>query len=214
MVHVQGPRFFRRQVLVKVCPGSITVPGGTFTSAINSARSHAEGSTVGRTGVGVLSLFRTVSDVLADGICASTLSPPDTRASHPRLVCPTSSPLMLKVNTAPLVVALLPLLPATATMKLPPCGPLIATTGSAPKRSPTVILLSSAILAVKLQVNSALVYPPAGTLCRLTVTSALSSIWIVCESTTVETYGPTRVGVAVPTSVGEGVIEGVPEVGV
>ena len=42
--------------------------------------------------------------------------------------------MTLNVKTAPLPVALLPLLPAIASIKLPPPGPLVAAAGSGPKR--------------------------------------------------------------------------------
>jgi hypothetical protein len=73
----------------------------------------------------------------------SILSPFDTRAVHSIALWPACNPSTLKVKTAPLAVALFPLLPAIATMKLPPCGPLIATAGSAPKRLVTVMLLTA-----------------------------------------------------------------------
>lgn len=76
-------------------------------------------------------------------ILSSELSPFETRARHSMLVCPVINPFTLKVKAAPLEVALLPLLPATARMKLPFEGPLIADTGSAPKRLAMVILLIS-----------------------------------------------------------------------
>jgi hypothetical protein len=47
------------------------------------------------------------------------LSPFETRAVHSIAVCPACKPVTLKVKAAPLVVALLPLLAAIATMKLP-----------------------------------------------------------------------------------------------
>lgn len=47
------------------------------------------------------------------------LSPFETRAVHSIGLCPATRPVTLKVNTTPLVVALLPLLPAMAKMKLP-----------------------------------------------------------------------------------------------
>jgi hypothetical protein len=49
----------------------------------------------------------------------SMLSPLDTRAVHSIAVWPACNPFALKVKAAPFVVALLPLLPAMATMKLP-----------------------------------------------------------------------------------------------
>ncbi len=73
----------------------------------------------------------------------STLSPFETRAVHSIAACPASKPFTLKVNAVPLVVALLPLLPAIAKIKLPFVGPFIATAGSAPKRPATATLLDS-----------------------------------------------------------------------
>jgi hypothetical protein len=78
-----------------------------------------------------------------DGRLVSTLSPFETRAVHSIAACPASKPFTLKVNAAPLVVALLPLLPAIATIKLPFAGPFIAAAGSAPKRPATATLLDS-----------------------------------------------------------------------
>jgi hypothetical protein len=106
-------------------------------------------------GVGILPV--TVRLVPVEERLVSILSPLDTRAVHSIAVWPACKPLALKVNTAPLVVALLPLLPAIATMKLPFCGPLIATAASAPNRLVAVILLTSIRLALYVQVNSALV---------------------------------------------------------
>jgi hypothetical protein len=74
-----------------------------------------------------------------------------------------------------------------ATMKLPPCGPLIATAASVPKRLVTVILLASKRLALYVQVNSALVYPSAGTLLRLTVAVALAPTLTLAGLTLVDT---------------------------
>src|SRR5204863_4431661 len=94
------------------------------------------------------------------------------------------------VKAAPLLVALLPLLPAIATMKLPFCGPLIATAASAPKRGVTAMLLTSINVALYVQVNSALVYPSAGMLFKLTVTTALSpTLRLVGLTTVVEEGG-------------------------
>ena len=73
----------------------------------------------------------------------STLLPVETRTAHSTEVCPACNAVTLKVKTGPLVVALLPLLPAIATMKLPFCGPLIAAAASAPNRDPMVMLLTS-----------------------------------------------------------------------
>jgi hypothetical protein len=91
-------------------------------------------------GVGVLPV--TVRLVPVEERLVSILSPFDTRAVHSIALCPACKPVALKVKAAPLVVALFPLLPAIATMKLPFCGSLIATAGSAPKRLAAVILLT------------------------------------------------------------------------
>ena len=80
----------------------------------------------------------------------------------------------------------MPLLPAMATIKLPPCGPLIATAASAPNRFVTAILLTSTMLGSYVQTNSALVYPSAGTLFKLTVTVAVSPTFTVVGLTVVE----------------------------
>lgn len=52
VVHVHGPKFFSRQVFVKVAAGDTTVPLGTVTCATNSALSQTDGSTVGVLGTG------------------------------------------------------------------------------------------------------------------------------------------------------------------
>ena len=86
------------------------------------------------------------------------------RAVQSMAVSPACKPRAVKVKTAPLVVALLPFLPAMAAMKLPPCGPKIVVAGSAPKRFVKVILLASIRVALYAQVISALAYPSTGTL--------------------------------------------------
>ena len=75
------------------------------------------------------------------------LSPLETRALHSTALCPACKPVTLKINAVPPAVALLPLLPAIATMKVPFCGPLIATAASAPKSPLTTILLTSSRVA-------------------------------------------------------------------
>jgi hypothetical protein len=92
--------------------------------------------------VGVGTSPTTVRLVPVEERLVSILSPFDTRAVHSIALWPACKPLALKVKAAPLVVALFPLLPAMATMKLPFCGSLIATAGSAPKRLPAVMLLT------------------------------------------------------------------------
>ena len=91
--------------------------------------------------LGVGSSPTTVRLVPVDEMLVSRLSPLDTRAVHSIAVCPAWRPLALKVNAAPPAVALLPLLPAIATMKLPFCGSLIATAGSGPNRLVAAMLL-------------------------------------------------------------------------
>lgn len=85
----------------------------------------------------------TVRLAAVEGRFVSTLSPLETRAVHSIADWPACRAVTVKVNTVPLVVALLPLLPAIATMKLPFAGPLIAVAASAPKRPATRILLAS-----------------------------------------------------------------------
>ena len=82
---------------------------------------------------------------------------------------PTCNPFAENVKAAPLVVALFPLLPAMATIKLPFCGPLTTVTESVPKRLVAVMLATSTIVGLNIQVNSALANPPVGTLFKLTV---------------------------------------------
>ena len=55
------------------------------------------------------------------GRLVSRLSPLETRALHSMGLSPACRPLTLKVKAAPPVVALLPLLPAMATMNFPVC---------------------------------------------------------------------------------------------
>lgn len=96
------------------------------------------------TGVGVkvavMGTLRMVRPVPVEGRDARRLSPFETRAVHSIGVCPPCRPVTAKVKTGPLVVALLPLLPAIATMKLPLFGPLKAAAASAPKRLPISML--------------------------------------------------------------------------
>src|SRR4030095_8045257 len=109
----------------------------------------------------------------------------------------------------PLVVALLPLLPAIARMNVPACGALTAATTSAPKRLVVVMLLTSTKAASKVQVNSALVYPSTGTLCKLTVTTVVPPIKRLVGLTVVETKGPPK-GVGVALANGSGVFVNCP----
>ena len=44
---MQDPTFFKRQVFMNCAPGDMTVPGGMFISAINSALSQGVGTNVG-----------------------------------------------------------------------------------------------------------------------------------------------------------------------
>ena len=160
--------------------------------------------------VGVGELPRTLSPVPVAGRSESTLSPLETRTVQSSAVCPACKPLTSKVNTVPLAVALLLMLPAIATMKLPFCGPLIAVTGSAPKRLATRMLLASTKFASYVQVNSALVYSFGGTLFKLTVTNALSSMLILVGLTSVKTNGPDGVVDVAVSVIGAGVaVEGV-----
>lgn len=89
--------------------------------------------------VAVGKLPTTVRLVPVDERLVSTLSPLETRTVQVIALCPACRPVAVKVNAVPLVVALLPLLPAIATMKLPFCGSLIAIAASAPKRLVTAI---------------------------------------------------------------------------
>lgn len=160
--------------------------------------------------VGVGKIPRTLRLAPIEGRAVSTLSPLETRTVQSSPVCPVCKPFTSKVNAVPLVVALLLLLPAIATMKLPFCGPLIAVTGSAPKRLATLMLLASTKFASYVQVNSALVYSLGGTLFTLTVTNALSSILILVGLTSVKTNGPDGVVDVAVSAVGAGVVvEGV-----
>jgi hypothetical protein len=90
--------------------------------------------------VGALPIMVRLAGV--DGSEVRILSPFETRAVHSMVACPACKALALKVKADPLVTALLPLLPAMATMKVPFCGSLTAAAASAPKRLPTAILLT------------------------------------------------------------------------
>jgi hypothetical protein len=92
-------------------------------------------------GVGVGALPIIVKLVPMEGRFVRTLSPLETRAVHSIADWPACRAVTVKVNTVPLVVALLPLLPAIATMKLPFCGSLIAVAASVPKRPAMTMLL-------------------------------------------------------------------------
>ena len=115
---------------------------------MNSALSQTVGGIVGvKAGVGVNvgvgvrpRMSRKAPPVGKD---VSTLSPFETRASQRMDACPVCRAVTLKVKTAPLVVALLPCVPAMARMNVPGCGTLMAATASTPKRFPIVILLVS-----------------------------------------------------------------------
>lgn len=120
----------------------VPVSAGAEEVGVGVGDSAAVGVEVG---VAVSTMVRLVP---VEGRLVSILSPFDTRAVHSIALWPACKPLALKVKAAPLVVALLPLLPAMATMKLPFCGPLIATAGSAPKRLVTRMLLTSTRLAL------------------------------------------------------------------
>src|SRR5215212_8019306 len=136
-------------------------------------------------GVGVEVPSRTTRLAPTKGSSGRRLSPVETRALQSIATCPALRPVRLNVNAVPLVVALLSLLPAIATMKLPFWGPLIATAGSGPNKPATEMLLTSTRLASYVQVNSALVKPSAGTLFKLTVATAVSPTVMLPGVTTV-----------------------------
>ena len=98
-------------------------------------------------GVGVPSIIvRVAAPVEGKGVRLP--SPIETRAVHSIEVsatCPKGrcKAVTLKVKAGPLVVALLPLLPAMAKIKLPFCGLLNAVTGSAPNKPPATTLLAA-----------------------------------------------------------------------
>src|SRR5689334_4322209 len=98
-------------------------------------------------GVGVGVLPRITRLAPTNGSSVRRLSPAETRALQSMADWPSFKPVRLKVNTVPSVVALLPLLPAIATMKLPFCGPLMATTESFPNKPATEMLITCTRLA-------------------------------------------------------------------
>ena len=128
-------------------------PTGVNDVAVGDA-TGVEGVDV-NVGVGPVPVI--VKVVPTESISVRILSPFETRASHSIAVCPATKPVTLKVNTAPLVVALFPLLPAMAKIKLLACASLTATTGSVPKSDVATGLPTSTRAASKVQVNSALV---------------------------------------------------------
>src|SRR5512147_585042 len=127
----------------------VDVGGGNWDVAVGVGvfSKTGVGGTVVTPGVGVgtttLVMFNTAP---SHSMLVRVLSPLEVRALHSSAVCPATKPLTSKVNTGPLVVARLPLLPAIATMKLPFCGPLMATAASVPKRLVVTMLLTSARL--------------------------------------------------------------------
>ena len=70
-------------------------------------------------GVGVAELPNTVRLPGTKSIAVKVLVPCETRALHSTAVWPACAPVKVKVNAVPSAVALLPPLPATATIKLP-----------------------------------------------------------------------------------------------
>lgn len=142
-----------RRAKISVLPPAITPCGGYLNSnpyvmlvKVSQSLANAVGVgvvTCGGDGVDVGERPRMERLVPTDGIFVRMLVPWDTRASHSMLEIPSAMPLTLNVNTTPLVVALLPWLPAMARMKLPFCGPLIAEAGSWPNKPAATILLAS-----------------------------------------------------------------------
>jgi len=80
---------------------------GELVGVIGTAVGVGDSTSVG-VSVGVGVVFSTVRLVMIDPIAVRTLLPLETRASHPSVVWPANKPLTVKVNTIPLVVALLP----------------------------------------------------------------------------------------------------------
>src|SRR5262249_19821598 len=60
-----------------------------------------------------------VTSAPVEGRAVRSLFPVETRTVHSTEVCPACNPVTSKVKTGPLVVALFPLLPAIATIKVP-----------------------------------------------------------------------------------------------
>ena len=89
----------------------------------------------------------TVRFVPVDGRVVRTLVPVDTRAVQLIAVCPACRPVTLNVKAGPLVVALLPLLPAIAKIKVPFCELLNAVAGSAPNKPAAATLLTATTFA-------------------------------------------------------------------
>ena len=137
------------------------------------------------------------------------LSPFEMRPVQSIVVCPACKPLTSKVNATPLVVALLPLLPAIAAMNDPFCGAVKSGTAFAPKRLEATGLFISTSAALNLQLNSALAYPVGGTSSRLTLTTAVPVGLMLGTLTVVDTRGICVVVVVGVTGVfvvvGEGV---------
>src|SRR6476620_12076748 len=134
------------EVAVAVTSGVTPIGVGVGVAPGSSGVEDGTGDTTG-VGVGVVVVPRITTLAPTKGSSVRRLSPLETRALHSTADWPAFKPVRLNVNTVPSVVALLPLLPAMATMKLPFCGPLIAVAGSAPNRSATEMLLTSRRLA-------------------------------------------------------------------
>jgi hypothetical protein len=130
---------------VEVTVGDESGTGVEVTVGVSPGSDVAVGDSKGvgvdvKVAVGALPIM--VRLAVVEGSSSRTLSPFETRTIHPTEACPACKALALNVNVGPLVVALFPLLPAIATMKLPFCGSLIAAAASGPKSPPTAILLT------------------------------------------------------------------------
>ena len=123
------------EVGVEVDPPGRFVGVGVFVElpGILVGVSVAEGCVA----VGVAVPPRIVNVSVTNGMSVRVLFPCETRALHSIVVCPACKPFTLNVNTVPLVVALLPSLAATATIKLCAPGPFTTDTVSGPKREAT-----------------------------------------------------------------------------
>ena len=101
-------------VAVSTGVSEVGVGDSTGVSEVDVGVSNGVGVEVG---VGASPVI--VRSVPVAGRLVRMLSPLEIRTLHSIAACPACKPFTSKVKAAPLVVALFPLLPAMATMKLP-----------------------------------------------------------------------------------------------
>lgn len=123
---------------------AVSEPSGVGVALSEPSGVCVAGSVGAAVGVSVGALPVTVRlTAPVDGMLVRVLSPLDTRAVHSTEVCPACKPVTVNVKAAPPEVALLPLLPAMAKIKLPFCVLLNAVAGSAPNKLAAATLLTA-----------------------------------------------------------------------